>query len=167
MKRINEYIVPIQGLSDGNHHFDFIGDDHLLQYFPNELCNKGNINATISLDKKGNIYDFRFHLNGNLNLNCDLCLEEYTEKLNKNFQMIIKHSDKSGEHIDGNIEFKYVGHDCSQINLAKDLYDYVLLSIPLKKCCNKTNCSKLSENFSTSKSNPTIDSRWQKLTKLK
>ena len=53
-------------------------------------------------------------------------IQQLSQKVNNEFNIIIKHSDKEGEHIEGDIELRYVGHDCSQINIAKDIYEYVL-----------------------------------------
>ena len=167
MKIINEYIIPIQGLADGEHNFDFCANDDLLNYFSEVSIYKSNVNINIGLLKKNNMYNLCFALNGDIQLECDRCLENYKQKVNNEFNIIIKHSDKEGEHVEGDIELRYVGHDCSQINIAKDIYEYVLLSLPFKKHCNNKDCSSLLDKFSKSSKKTEKDPRWENLSKLK
>ena len=167
MKRINEYIIPIQGLADGEHDFDLCADDHLLNYFSETINYKSNISVNIGLLKKNNMYNLRFALDGDIQLECDRCLEKYDQRINNKFNIIIKHSDKEGEHVEGDIELRYVGHDCSQINIAKDIYEYVLLSLPFKKHCNNKNCLSLLDEFSKRSKKTEKDPRWESLSKLK
>ena len=167
MKRINEYIIPIQGLADGKHEFDLRTDGHLLNYFSDSSSYISNINVNINLLKKNNMYDIRFLLNGETLLECDRCLDKYDQKIDNEFNIIIKHSDKAGEHVEGDIELRFVGHDCSQVNFAKDIYEYILLSLPAKKLCNSKNCSRFLDEFCSDTTKSEKDPRWEKLSKFK
>lgn len=167
MKRINEYIIPIQGLAEGKHEFDFKSDGHLLNHYSNSNSYNADIDINISLLKKNNMYDMCFKLNGSISLECDRCLEIFNDKIDKDYKLIIKHSEKTGEHVEGSTELRFIGHDCSQVNLAKDIYEYIQLSLPIRKLCNSKNCSEFLEKYSISNTNSTKDPRWEKLSKLK
>jgi uncharacterized metal-binding protein YceD (DUF177 family) len=167
MKRINEYIIPIQGLADGKHEFDLRADDHLITYFSDSCSYSSSINVNIRLLKKNNMYDLCFSLDGDILLECDRCLDKYDQNIDNEFNMIIRHSDKVGDHVEGDIELRFVGHDCSQINFAKDIYEYILLSLPAKKLCNSKNCSRFLDTFSSDTTKSEKDPRWEKLSKFK
>ena len=167
MKKINEYIIPIQGLADGKHEFVFKTDGHLLNHYSSSSSYNSDIDINISLIKKNNMYNMCFKLNGSISLECDRCLEVFDNRIDNDYNLIIKHSEKSGEHVEGSTELRFIGHDCSQVNFAKDIYEYIQLSLPIKKLCNSKSCSEFLDKYSFNKADSAKDPRWEKLSKLK
>ena len=66
-------------------------------------------------------------------MSCDRCLDIFKTDINNNFRLILKHSEKEGDHIQGDVELKFIAPDCNQYNIGQDLLEYVLLSLPMRK----------------------------------
>lgn len=167
MKALNQYIIPLLGLAEGHHDFNMTLDDYTFKHFNCEISQKGEVIANIKLEKNSSFYKIKSTLNGWIELNCDRCLIPYKEKIKSSFMLILKHSEKEGEHMQGEIELKFISPESSQFNIGKDLFDYVLLSLPMKKCCQSKSCSAFVEKYQSSHDGDEIDPRWKELTKLK
>ena len=107
-----------------------------------------------------------FNLMGNVILNCDRSLKEFIFKINKKKKIIIKF-EKIDEEI--NDEIVFVKQNTHTINVSKFIYEFFLLSIPLKRIhpslVNENNIDNFV--FSTKKKNKnSIDPRFEKLKKL-
>ena len=154
-------------MAQGSHKFDMIIDGQIFNYYDNTIAKNGKVTANITLVKKTGFYEIESNLEGWLDLNCDRCLSQYQEKVKNSFKLILKHSEKEGEHMQGEVELKFISPECTQFNFGRDLFEYILISLPMKKRCNNNTCSDLLEKYQSSKKVDYIDPRWKKLTKLK
>ena len=167
MKVLNQYIIPLKGLSAGKHKFNMLLDNQSFRYWANPLCSNGDIVASLMLDKKGGFYELDIQLDGEANVSCDRCLDIFKTDINNNFRLILKHSEKEGDHIQGDVELKFIAPDCNQYNIGQDLLEYVLLSLPMRKICNSAKCADNLERFKGTSKKQDIDPRWEALTNLK
>ena len=167
MKVLNQYTIPLTGMAQGSHKFDMTVDDKVFNYYESPVAKNGEVVAHITLLKKSGFYEIETNLEGWLELNCDRYLSKYQEKVKNNFNLILKHSEKEGEHMQGEVELKFISPDCTQFNFGKDLFEYISISLPMKKCCKSNSCSDLLEKYKSSKKEDMVDPRWKELTKLK
>tara|TARA_B100001029_G_scaffold42636_1_gene33311 strand:+ start:775 stop:1281 length:507 start_codon:yes stop_codon:yes gene_type:complete len=165
-KFINQYNINLKSISEkDNFSFDFSNKLFLYYDKENDLKNP-NGTCNIQIDKRDGLIEMYFNLMGNVILNCDRSLKEFIFKINKKKKIIIKF-EKIDEEI--NDEIVFVKQNTHTINVSKFIYEFFLLSIPLKRIhpslVNENNIDNFV--FSTKKKNKnSIDPRFEKLKKL-
>ncbi len=110
-------------------------------------------------------------LEGTVELTCDRCLELYNQPVQKKAHIWIKFGENIQEDGDDVI---WLNPEDYQINLAQIIYEYIILSIPLKhvhpsdhegkSSCNPEMLKKLKEY--THPHEEKSDGRWEQLKKL-
>lgn len=165
-KFINQYNLNLKSLSEKDI-FSYGFSNELFIYFDkeNDLKNP-NGECNIQIDKRDGLIEMYFNIIGDVILNCDRSLKEFTFEINKKKKIIIKF-EKIEEEI--NDEIVFVKQNTDIINISKFIYEFFLLSIPLKRIhpslVNENNIDNFV--FSTKKKNKnSIDPRFEKLKKL-
>lgn len=115
---------------------------------------------------------FDFDIAGSMDLPCDRCNENMTYPIHGKHQVLVKLENQENPVAD---EIIYLSPDAYEINVADTLYDFHILSIPLKKDClqpENENCQKINDLLmGSSEAENTIeenegDPRWNDLKKL-
>jgi len=165
-KFINQYNINLKSISE-NDNFYFGFSNELFFYFDkeNDLKN-ANGKCNIEINKRDGLIEMYFNITGNVILNCDRSLKEFNFKIKKKKKIIIKY-EKIDEEI--NDEILFVKQNTYIINVSKFIYEFFLLSIPLKRIhpslVNENNIDNFV--FSTKKKKENrIDPRFKKLKKL-
>ncbi len=129
------------------------------------------------------MFEFQFKLNGEVLVPCDRCLDDLPIEIDCNNRMIVKFGKEYAEESD---EIVIIPEDEGEINVAWFLYEFVSLSIPMKRVhpqgkCNRLMSSKLNKHKVTADSDPEdmdsdesiedipekeTDSRWDSLKDL-
>ena len=165
-KFINQYNINLKSLSEKDD-FSFDFSSELFLYYDKENDLKTpNGTCDIQINKRDGLIEMYFNIIGNVNLNCDRSLKEFNFKINKKKKIIIKF-EKIDEEI--NEEIVFVKQNTDIINVSKFIYEFFLLSIPLKRIhpslVNENNIDNFV--FSTKKKKENnIDPRFEKLKKL-
>ncbi len=165
-KFINQYNINLKSLSEkDDFSFDFSSELFLHYDKENDLKNP-NGTCGIQINKRDGLIEMYFNIKGNVNLNCDRSLKEFNFKINKKKKIIIKF-EKIDEEI--NDEIVFIKQNTDVINVSKFIYEFFLLSIPLKRIhpsvVNENNIDNFV--FSTKKKKENnIDPRFEKLKKL-
>ena len=165
--------INISNLKEGEHSFVFTVTGEELDLKEYKFLN--DVKVDLKLFKAHNQVDLRINIDSIVKLPCDRCLEDFEFKLNNDFELIYKFTyDK--EEIDTNEDmlddFKVISADVHNIDLKKEIRDYVLLSFPMKRApdikddiclfCNK-NINDLLKTQKKEEINPV----WEKLLKKK
>ncbi len=110
-----------------------------------------------------------FHFDGNLQLVCDRCLDEYSQPLSGDFRLIVKYGEKKEDKSD---ELVTIPYKESYLDIGQYVYEFILLMIPMKRIhrddeggnttCDVEMLRKL-ETFEETE----IDPRWDALKGLK
>lgn len=129
MKALAEFSIPVKGLGLGIHTFDFQLDDKFFAQFENSQITKGAIQVKTYFDKRADMYVFTFDWQGTTNAVCDRCLTAIQLPLKGAEQLVIKFAEVEREEVD----VVYIPMDTSHFNIARYLYEYVSLSLPLIK----------------------------------
>ncbi len=174
MAELAKYNIAFKGLALGVHEFDFQINKRFFDYFAGGIVEDGNVSAKVTLEKQSALMVLWFHIKGIVNIQCDRCLEFYDQPVTSENRVFIKYGEESFEEGDDVI---WVSPNDHQVNVGKMIYDFIILSIPIRQVhpedkngnslCNPEMLKKL-ENLSHSPSQedtPT-DSRWDDLKKL-
>lgn len=122
--------INIGSLKEGNQQLELVSDSRELGLDENIL--KSGLNITLDLTKTTHQLDVRTKLKGELNLECDRCLDEFKKPLEANFELVFVQKSPREEVIDDDYIRSYSPH-MKQVDITNDIKETVLLSIPMRK----------------------------------
>jgi len=131
MDRIAKYDIAFTGLKNGKHNFTFDINQEFFDSFEaeNEFTD-ANVYASVLLDKHSSFMKFEIKIKGSVLLICDISGREFRQSINGYTDVVVKF----GEQIDDtDDEMLTISHNQSEFNVAKLIFDAVLLSIPMKR----------------------------------
>ncbi len=162
-------MIPFKGLDLGDHHFDFEIEDSFFESYELLNIHEGRLNLSVDLEKEPGLMVFLFHFSGYAMMECDRCLENYSQDLSGDFRLIVKFADKFEEVSD---ELITIPHDENRLDLSQYIYEYINLMLPIKRVhpddengnstCKREMLDRI-DNYIA----PANDLRWEALKKLK
>ncbi|MBX2890814.1 MAG: DUF177 domain-containing protein [Saprospiraceae bacterium] len=160
------YSIPIQGLKFGMHRFNFKIDSVFFSHFEGSPIKDGNLHFDLQLDKRADMLVLDFVLSGTVEAECDRCTATIDLPLEAERQLIVKYGESEGDEED---EVVFIGRETSDFNVAKYLYEFTVLALPITNTydcqsephppCNFEVLKYLSNNADEVKT----DSVWDKL----
>ncbi|MDX2003174.1 MAG: DUF177 domain-containing protein [Chitinophagales bacterium] len=131
-----EYVIPFIGLKEGKNHFKFEIDDSFFTKFDSDTqeFSDADIKVEMVLDKKPSFLTLDFFIEGSLKVVCDRCANEFRQELLDEHRVYVKFHEQASE-MEEEEDVIYLSTGESHINVAKLLYEFVLLSIPIQKVC--------------------------------
>ena len=170
MNILDQYVIPLKGLKEGEHTYSFNVSKEFFDEFENSEFTEGSINVDTTISKHATVITVTFKLNGFVNVICDRCLDNFNLPVNSSNILYIKFGENKKEDND----IIYISEIDQHINVAQYIYEFINFSIPLKRVhpenengeslCNSEMINRLNE-FTTGK-NDIIDPRWEDLKKL-
>ena len=173
-----EYSLNVARLTNGaNQEFFEIRDD-FFEHQTHSLVKNGNLNVRLDIEKYNTHLDTIFHFEGTVVLECDRCTKAYNHQIKSEHRIIYSFDDDM--KFEG-YEVMYVKSQEPNLVIIQELYDFINLSIPIRKVPEPEVhiCSPevlkmlgLDENGevvaeSDDKKEEAIDPRWAELKKLK
>jgi len=173
MSYIDQFSIPIKDNERGIRAFDFYIDNDFFKFFDNNEIQASDISVSAVSEKNLNDILLRIEIRGNVNVKCDRCLEYFDMPLRFDKNFIIQRGLETNQQSDDILK---ISEDAKELNIGKLLYDYIILSFPIKKVhpddengnnlCNSDIIDFLEDNESELEKNRT-DNIWNKLKKLK
>jgi len=172
MKATKKYNINILNLNNQQYHYQYDINSSFFDSFMQDLLQNGDLTANILLTKTENLTTINFSIKGTVELCCDRSLELFDHPINVNKNLIIKYGLKNEELTDEIISIK---RNTTSINIAKYLYDYIMLAIPMKKIHPKfldqykdtsNETLLIYSSYNETENEVEIDSRWDALQKL-
>ncbi|SFC03605.1 Uncharacterized metal-binding protein YceD, DUF177 family [Flexibacter flexilis DSM 6793] len=187
MKTLDKYSIDIFGLSNKRHEYDFEVGNAFFEAFGSELVEKGALQVQVVLDKTETMIVATFSIVGSVELICDRSLESFEQPVSVNQKMIYKFGEEDEDLSD---EICIIAKDTHRLNIAQPIYDFIALSLPMKRIHPKFEDTQYpedaeqegllvystataeddeptDENNDTPSDEDTIDPRWAALQKLK
>ena len=130
MKKLKDYEITIVKLSNKKHEFEFDMDDSFFALFEQEIILGGKLLAKVELDKTESLLTLHFDIKGTVRLTCDRSLEEFDQPVDVEETLRIRYGPENAELDD---DMWQITPDTQEINVAQHLYDFVGLSLPMKK----------------------------------
>ena len=127
---MKDYIIPFKGLRLGEHEFDWDLDKKFFEENENPDILDCQLKVSLLLDKKERMMELNFCISGSLTVACDRCLGplDLSVKLDENYYI------KLGlERAEESEEVLIIPESEYQIDVSLLIFDYVSLSIPMKK----------------------------------
>lgn len=172
MKSNRQFIIPFKGLKVGSHSFVYDIDDTFFDDYENSEITKGKIHIEVDLEKRTNMLELYFSIEGTVMVTCDRCLDEFEMPIANEANLFVKFGDASEEQTD---EIIVLSHNEFELDIAQYIYEFVHLSLPYKRVhpddangnstCNKEMLKKLEEYVVREQDNKK-DSPWDDLKNL-
>jgi DUF177 domain-containing protein len=133
MEALDHFTIPVAGLSDGLHEFNFsIGDD-FFQCFEESPLECGQLEVNLRFDKEHSMYELAFDIKGTVVTTCDRCLEEFDFPIEDRQHLLVKFDEKEWEDAD----VVYIAPGTQKLNVAKYIYEFINLAVPMVKTHDK------------------------------
>lgn len=124
------YILPLKGLNDGHHHFEFDVDGCFFQAFEDSPVQEATVQMNVEMEKRPRILVLDFIFSGTIQSTCDRCLTPIDLPINGTYQLLVKYGEEEAE---SEIDVVYISQETSKWNIAQFVYEYILLAVPLIK----------------------------------
>ena len=170
MVRRVDYNIDIFKLSNRSHQYDFGFDDGFFDMFEDSLVTKGNGNVNLNLLKSDSFMELKFEITGKIELVCDRSLEPFWFDIDLKNKLLLKFGDDWEEISD---EILMMPRNEQRLNVAQYIYEFIGVSIPMKKLHPKFNDEDEIDDFvyssedSEEEDTGSTDPRWKKLKDLK
>ncbi len=176
MGRLGTYKVDLKGLKEQSATYEWVVGNDFFALVEGEDVQKGNVNVKLLLTKEADLFNLDFELQGSAVVSCDRCLDDLSLLIDTTGNLKIK----LGEDFDDDGDILIVPEDDGTVNVAWYIYEFIVLSLPLKKVhapgkCNREMMSKLSEHLidevaedsdEQDMTSGEIDPRWNDLKKI-
>lgn len=144
------YSISLKNLADGIHKFEYVLDD---QYFTaigdaDSDIRRGKVSTNVTVKCVSSTFEFSFALDGEVYVPCDRCLDDIQIETKSTNRLVVKFGHEYSEESD---EIVIIPEEEGEINIAWFLYEFVMLSLPMKHVhapgkCNKMMSSKLNKH---------------------
>jgi uncharacterized metal-binding protein YceD (DUF177 family) len=180
---LSKYNIDIYGLEDKQYDYDMESGDAFFQELDQDLIEHGHFKTHVVLNKSATMIQLNFHTQGVVTLICDRSLEPFEEPIDSNERIILKFGDHNEELTE---EIEIINRNTTRINIARYLFDFIALSLPVKKIHPDLrgeqsdtddedesegvlvySSQDTAESASNNEEEEKIDPRWEALKKLK
>ncbi|MCF8345581.1 MAG: DUF177 domain-containing protein [Bacteroidales bacterium] len=172
MKKKPEYVVRFSELKEDTETYEFLLNGSFFESFSSNEWESGRIRAIVEIKKRTDGITLGIQMNGELMVVCDRCLELFPLQVDIFQQLFVKYGEGRAELDD---DVVVVAKDENQIDLSGFFYDYLVVSIPVRRVhpdnkngesgCSREMIEKLNEHIIT-KNAEKFDPRWDELKKL-
>lgn len=154
MKFENQYIIHFKGLKEGVHAFEYKISKPFFEDYLNLNVPDGKINIKVHLIKKVHFMELAIDLKGDIQVQCDRCLEHFRLPITYHGHLMVKFSETENETDD---EIMVLHPEDDKLELKHYLYECISLVIPMRKIhpdlpggkpgCNAEMINKLKEHL--------------------
>lgn len=123
-----EYALPIQGLKVGVHHFKYALDNTFFSHFEAAPIQECALEVGLELDKRSDMLVLTFTHEGWMAAECDRCTAAIRLPLEGEQMLYVKYSEELQEEDD---EVVFITRDTAILNVAKYLYEFAVLALPI------------------------------------
>lgn len=163
MDALKQFSIPIKGIQNGVHQFDFQLDTAFFEAFEDSIIKEGFFDVKLEVDKRPDMFVLVFSFEGTVKTACDRCLEIIDLPVEGSEQLLVKLAETPSEEA----EIVYITPTLTSLNVAKYIYEFINLSLPLIKVydcendtprpCNDNMLDYLEPDDNEEKSNPIWD----------
>ncbi len=129
MNDLDHFSIPLSGLRDGLHEYDFNISGEFFRYFPDSPIEDGDVDVHLLFDKRPDLCEMTFDFKGAVKVSCDRCLEEFDLPVKDHQVLLVKYGEKEWEDLD----IIYILRGTPKLNVARFIYEFVNLAVPMVK----------------------------------
>lgn len=162
-------VIPIVGLSNGEHNYSFSIGNSFFEQFGNEEIKSSDIAVDVVIKKSSAWMGVTCSIYGSVVVECDRCLEDLSVEIDVEKNLTVRFVEEAQESEDDQVMLMERGEP--ELNLDQVVYDFVCLSLPLIRVhpdgeCNAGMIAKLNQVHNNSSSDEENDSPFSALKDL-
>lgn len=139
MGKFTEFNLPLKGLSDGEHTFEYRLGKQFFANMENEDVRDADLTVKLTVKVKGAIYDLKFDINGEVITLCDRCLDDLHIPIEADYHIMVEFGDDYNDESD---DLLIIPNSDNYLNVAYMIYDTVALAIPIKHVHPMGKCNR-------------------------
>ena len=171
MKSLSPYLIKFSGLKEGIHHFNYELGNKFFKSFDYYDFLDSNLSVDLELEKKPTLLNLKFSFSGEIEVQCDVSMENFNLDLKTNYSVVVKFKDNITSTDDKVIFLSSGSHN---IDVSHMIYESIILAVPQKKVHpgieNGSLKSEIAEKLKEFKPKKNFkektDPRWDKLKDL-
>ena len=161
MGKFTEYIVPLRSLKGDSYKFEYKLTNDFFVNIDSPEVGKGKLNVTLDVKKIGEAFEMNFDINGVVQVPCDRCLDDMAMPVETQEKIFVKFGAEFTEEGENVV---IVPFDEGEINVAWFIFEFIALSLPMKRVhpygkCNKAMSSQLKKVSAYEKDDEDADER--------
>ena len=163
--------IDLKGLHEGLTTFKFKLTDAYFEAIEAPDVERGALDVTLSISRKDSFFELEFHIEGQVIVPCDLCLDDMQQPVACDERLVAKFGEEYSEEDD----LVTVCEDEGILDVAWFVYEFIVLNIPIRHVHAPGKCNpammKVLDELSATRSGEAddrddVDPRWEALKKL-
>ena len=143
-KVIDSIKVPLRGLSNGSHTFEYQADGEFFQTFGSEIIKDAVCAISIVVTKSRDFIKLECTITGTVTVECDRCLDDLQIPIEVVRGLLVKYgSEEDADLESGDDDVMMVEETAAALDLSQFVYDYVCLALPLQMVHPEGECNPL------------------------
>ncbi|MFI3259132.1 MAG: DUF177 domain-containing protein [Rikenellaceae bacterium] len=137
----SDFSIDFKELSHGEHGFKFhVGESLFALYEGCEVLG-GDCDCEVTLQKSENLLQLEVEITGDVEVECDRCLEPCAVEIDYAEPLIVKFSDE--EELNGEFdgEVMWLPTATTTLDLAQYIYESIILSLPYQRVHEEGDCN--------------------------
>ncbi len=126
------FLIPLNGLKAGQNEFFWRAGEEFFESFGNEEILDASLELEVVAQKVGGCVEVDCEVQGSVTVSCDRCLADLDIPVDLEIRLSVRHEGQQ-EADDEEREVITVAADETQFDMAQVVYDYVCLSLPLRR----------------------------------
>ena len=148
MGKFDPYKVDLKGMTKDVLEYEYLLDNKFFGDIGGDDIQKGKVNVKLTVKRAVGIYELSFVIDGTIIIPCDRCLDDMEFPVTSANRLIVKFGKDYSEESD---EIIVIPESEGVINLAWFIYEFIVLTIPIKHVhapgkCNKSMTSTLKKH---------------------
>jgi len=128
MNKMNAYIIDLKRSDVTGKDFHTHEDNSFFEYFKGDI-EQGELDTTIHVEGTGRVFNLNIHSEGPVHVPCDRCLADMVLRIDTTNDLVVKFGT---EYMDEG-DYVIVPEDEGTIDMAPLVYEFVALSMPIKR----------------------------------
>lgn len=173
MRQRSRYSIDLKSIQQDSYEERLLLDDAYFASPDMAEIRSGRVEAHIQMRKTAGLFDFHFHLCGEVLISCDRCLGDLTWPVNTTAHLVVKLGDHYEEESE---EVLVLPITEAVLDFGWLLYEYIELSLPLQRMHPEDECDpemlrrlgqmEASRGGQPNEEGATCDTRWEVLRSL-
>ena len=165
------YTIPISGLKEGRHSYDFEIGNEFFNLFEESEIREGELKASVEADRRASHIDIAIRIDGTVRISCDRCLGVFSLPLSSENRLLVKFGKL---HDESDPDIISLAAEVNELDLTQYFYEYIMLSLPIQRhhpadkrgnsTCDPEMINRLNEHII--KDDVGADPRWDELKKI-
>lgn len=129
MEALRSFLIPLRGLSDGHHRYEFRVSDSFFDQFEGAPVHAGEFDVVLDLDKRSRLLELDFNIEGKEFTSCDRCLNPIALPVSGTYKLYVKY----GEDQEEDVDVAFIPEGTDELDVSRFIYEFIALSIPMVK----------------------------------